>query len=187
MASLVQSLAWPICAVIGAALFRKPLEEALRRGIHRLKAGPFEMELFDRTLATTEAETDPIPLIVGPPSGADSSLSAELGTIIEASPAAAVMEAHARVERRLREMLEGTGLAGSRPQGIRQLARDAAASNLISSESVRAIDGITVMRNLAAHGTRGDVTPDRAVEYVSLAEAILYALQQPPTRRETNP
>lgn len=184
VASLVQSLAWPFSAAVAAALFRKPLEAALQRGIRRLKAGPFEMELFDQTLAKTEAETDPIPPTIGQSSA---SLSAELAPLIQASPAAAVMEAHARVESRLREIVAAEGLTASRPQGMRQLARDAAASNLISAESVRAIDGITIMRNLAAHGPRGEVTDDRAGEFIEIVEAILYTLDQPTSTRRSTP
>jgi hypothetical protein len=59
------------------------------------------------------------------------------------------------------------------------LARVAAHRGLITPETLRAIDGITFLRNLAAHGGPGGVTPERATEYVVYAKMILWVLNQP--------
>ena len=134
------------------------------------------MELFDRKLAETEADVDPIPRQSAPIA---EGLSVELAEVAVKAPGAAVMEAHARVERRVREILVEANLAPSRPIGVRQLAREAAHHGLISNESVRAIEGITVMRNLAAHGPSSDITADRAREYLDLVDAVMFGLVPP--------
>jgi hypothetical protein len=48
---------------------------------------------------------------------------------------------------------------------------------LITPETKDAIDGLSVMRNLAAHGGQEDITPQRAHEFVALAQGVLYAIQ----------
>jgi hypothetical protein len=176
VSSIVGSLAWPFAAVITAGVFRKQLREVLGTRLHRIKAGPVEMELFARKLAETEAEVDPIPAKTA--GALPEGVAADLGPIVDTSPAAAVMEAHARVERRLREILSDAGVNDTRP-GVRQLARTAAEKGLITGESVRAVEGITVMRNLAAHGQAHDLTPERAREYLDLVDAVLFSLGPP--------
>jgi hypothetical protein len=178
VSSIVGSLAWPVAAVITASVFRKQLREVLGTRLHKIKAGPVEMELFDRKLAETEAEVDPIPGPAKTSGALPEGVAADLGSIVATSPAAAVMEAHARVERRLREILSDAGMNDTRP-GVRQLARTAAEKGLITGESVRAVEGITVMRNLAAHGQAHDLTPERAREYLDLVDAVLFSLGPP--------
>ena len=179
VSSIVGSLAWPVAAVSTAAVFRKQLREVLGTRLHKIKAGPVEMELFDRALAETEAEVDPIPAQATTAGALGDGVAGELDSIVDTAPGAAVMEAHARVERRLREILDQAGVADTRPGGVRQLARTAAEKGLIPRESVRAVEGITVMRNLAAHGHTTDLTPQRAREYLDLVDAVLFSLDPP--------
>jgi hypothetical protein len=179
VSSIVGSLAWPTAAVIAASVFRKQLRDLLGTRLHRLKAGPVEMELFDRKLAETEAEVDPIPKPAKAAGMLPEGVAGELGSIVDTSPAAAVMEAHARVERRLREILAEAGVEETRSRSVRELARVAAEKELIPRESVRAVEGITVMRNLAAHGQGNDLTPSRAREYLDLVDAVLFSFGPP--------
>jgi hypothetical protein len=48
--------------------------------------------------------------------------------------------------------------------------------NLISAGTKEAIDGLRVLRNLAAHGQANDISPERAHEFVALTQAILFAI-----------
>ena len=99
------------------------------------------------------------------------------------------MEAYARVENELRRMLLDAGvLEGETRAGAVRLARIAAERELVTPETVRAIEGISVMRNLVAHRTadlhgRVDVTPEQARDYLALADAVLYAIRNPPRDR----
>jgi hypothetical protein len=46
----------------------------------------------------------------------------------------------------------------------------------ISEEALNAINGLSVLRNLATHGQVPDLNPTRALEFVHLADAVLFAL-----------
>jgi uncharacterized protein YutE (UPF0331/DUF86 family) len=65
--------------------------------------------------------------------------------------------------------------------GGRSLARLALDHGVINEETFKAIDGLSVMRNLAAHGA-DDLDTTRALEYLDLADAVLYAMRNQPRR-----
>jgi hypothetical protein len=48
---------------------------------------------------------------------------------------------------------------------------------LITAETQGAIEGLIVMRNLAAHEGQEDVSPQRAHEFIALAQGVLCAIQ----------
>lgn len=58
--------------------------------------------------------------------------------------------------------------------GLARLARE---KGLITAKSLQAIEGITVLRNLAAHGSAREITTEQAEEYLVLVDAIIYALR----------
>ena len=65
--------------------------------------------------------------------------------------------------------------------GFLDLAIEAREVGLISAASLEAIEGLTVMRNLAAHGrAQEDLDAARAIEYLDLADAVLYGLRHRP-------
>jgi hypothetical protein len=61
-------------------------------------------------------------------------------------------------------------------RGLASLVRE---RGLISDETLTAVEGLSVFRNLTAHGG-GDIGTDRAREYLALADAVLYALRSKP-------
>jgi hypothetical protein len=175
----VATLAWPIFALIAVFLFRDQLGRILATAgpLRRAKAGPLEME-WERQLA--EAEVDIEAVGVPRPTVAPE-LVEDLAPVAQASPTAAIMEAYARVEAELREMLKGKGLSELEMRaGGARLARVAARYGLVSEETVRAIEGIGVMRNLAAHGQPRAISSEQALDYLVLADSVLYAIRNPP-------
>jgi hypothetical protein len=86
------------------------------------------------------------------------------------------MEASKRIEYRLSEMLDGSGESSPRRLGTRELARLARERSLISDETLAAIEGMSVLRNLVAH-SRDDIGVDRALDYLALTDAVMYALR----------
>src|SRR5215216_2043806 len=104
---MTRALAWPAAAVIVAVVFRSQLRSLLSQPVSRLRVGPLEAE-WDRTVAEAQVELDQpgIPTPVPPPRGP---VSVELAEVAERSPTAAVMEAHATVERELRQLLLDAG------------------------------------------------------------------------------
>ena len=155
--------------------------------LRRLKAGPVELEFDElqaevreelaRSPELTEAQVPAPASQTGAPA---SSLREELSTLAELSPSAAVMEASKRIEYRLTEMLDGSGEPSPRRLGTRALARLARERGLISDETLAAIEGMSVLRNLVAH-SRDDIGVDRALDYFALTDAVMYALRSKPS------
>lgn len=185
VASLVGSLAWPAAVVAAVLILRAPLTRALSGPVKRWKAGPSGVEVeyhWQETIEETRAELEQSPeaaqLLAAPPG-----LDDDLARLVEASPRAAVMEAFARVEGGLRAAVGGD--ASKRYASARELAQVAKQRGNISEETLRSIEGLAVLRNLAAHDRVADLDAARAMEFVVLAEAVLYALhgaKRPPAQ-----
>jgi hypothetical protein len=146
--------------------------------LRRLRAGPVEME-FDRLLSEVGTE------LPAPRPGATarrdakSPLIDEFADIATVSPLAAVLDGHAAVEQALRELIDQVDPGQARHNvGAVRLTSAALARGLITPETAKAIEGITVMRNLVAHGGANDVTADRARDYLALVDAVLFSIRQ---------
>jgi hypothetical protein len=160
--------------VVGLAIvFRAQLSKLLDSPLRRFRAGPVELE-WDRVLANVEIE---VPSDVPATEGA-TGVAAELADLARKAPATAILQAFSQVEQRLRELI---GADGREPAavGAVALARVAAGRGLISPEAVKSVEGIAVLRNMAAH-TRTRVSDDQAVDYLNLVDAVLYTLNQKP-------
>ena len=178
-ASLVQSMVWPVAVVVLVILMRKPLGELLSHRLRWLKAGPVEAE-FDREAIKVREEVRRIPEVAAAePRQEPVSLAEELVPLADVSPRAAVLEAFARIEKRLEDLLETAGVPHPKRSGL-ALARLASSHNLISSETRDAVEGLSTLRNLAAHSPRDDIGVDRARDYVAMADAVLYAIRDKP-------
>jgi hypothetical protein len=139
----------------------------------RFKAGPVEVE-WSRAQAEVESEVGAPPV----PSPGDSTLNDQLGALAETQPALAVLGAYKEVERALMDALvDVDDPAKGRASGPR-LARLALEHRRIPPETANAVEAISVLRNLAAHGGSGEITPDRAREFLSMADAVRFAIEQ---------
>lgn len=114
------------------------------------------------------------------PPAPTTSLGEELSRLAEIAPETAVVTAYHRIEARLVEMLAGFDMLPISTLGGRGLARMARQKALISEETLGAIEGLSVLRDLTAHGG-GEIGVDRAREYLALADAVLYALRSKPS------
>lgn len=182
IASLVDSLAWPVAAAIVFLAFRRRLFEWLKERPQRLKAGPIELE-WDKAIARIEVDLDGVGAAPAARPEVERMVSSDLAGLAIDHPEAAVLEAHRRVEVVLIELLQGAGVQPP-SRGAAGLARIARDKGLINAETQRAIDGVSVLRNLTAHG-RENVTAAQAVDYLHLVDAVLFALRQPTRQPET--
>lgn len=176
ISQMTGSLAWPVFSLLIVLLLRKPIAKMLvLRPPSKVKAGPFEVE-WDKVLSEAETEVEPVTVAELP-----GSVRAELAAEAIATPAVAVLEAHATVERTLHEMLSTADVPSQETSraGAVGLARVAQRRDLISEESLRAVEGVSVLRNLAAHGSAREITTEQANEYLALVDAVLFALRQP--------
>jgi hypothetical protein len=172
-AEFIASIAWPLTALLIALLFRNPLTDALRTGSGALSAGPFRLEWEERA-AEIEADLGLPPSIS---KGKIGGAAGRLDEVAEVSPTGAVVEAFGQIELALRSLLDERGAKDlDRPWSVRHLAEVALEQKLISPETKDAIEGLSVMRNLAAHGGQKDLSSQRAHEFVALAQGVLYAI-----------
>jgi hypothetical protein len=178
-ASVVHSLAWPAGAVVIVTVLRRPISATLGRGVRRLRAGPVEVE-FAEELAEVRAELSRSPELAAAeiPALAEG-LPEDLARLADVSPQAAVMAAFSRIEARLVEVLDNAGAPSYSAAGGRALARLARRHELISDETLAVVEGLAVLRNLAAHGGE-NVSVGRARDYLALANAVLYVLRGKP-------
>ena len=175
IASLVDSLAWPAAALVIVLVFRRQIAQLLSAGrLRRLKAGPLDLE-FDRVSSEIETKLDlaaPLPAEHTPGTAAEA-----LAPMLESSPASAVMRAFGLVEAEVRTLLDAVGFTQLDGRwGATGLARRAKAAGLITEQALEAVEGVAVLRNLAAHRP-AEVSEQTAREYLALIDAVLFALR----------
>lgn len=175
-ATIVKAVAWPVVALVAVVLFRDKISALLTGSMKRLKVGPIEAE-WDRTLseAQVELEQPGVPPLDGSALPIDA--RRDLAQLATLAPAAAVMEGYANIERALRQLLENAEDPNALRTGASGLARLAVKQGLLNVETARAIEGLGVLRNLAAHGQAGDVTLERATDYLALVDGVLFVLR----------
>jgi hypothetical protein len=178
IAALASAVGWPLAAVVIVLVLRRPIARMLtERPPKRVRAGPFEAE-WDQAYAQAETEVQALPPAPEPELAADGgSLHDELGSEVRTAPAVAVLEAFARVEQELRKIVAPVNPERAARMSALGLARAAAQAELISPGAVPAIEALSVLRNLAAHGGAREITTEQAGNYLDLADACLTALR----------
>jgi hypothetical protein len=183
----IADLLWPLVVIAILYIFRhkivRLLEPAgpLRRA--KVTTSGAELEWWEGEVALTATAVEAAGVV---PDSAPPDLAEDLAADAERSPEVAIMEAYARVEAELRGMLQDAAVPERElSTGAARLARIAVERRLISEETASAVQGMSVLRNLAAHRSasrhgRVDVTTEQAQEYLVLADSVLYALRNPP-------
>jgi hypothetical protein len=143
-------------------------------------AGPVEFE-FQGILTDVEAQVETA--TQARPRGEPTTSSIEdLAAQANEDLAMAVFSGYVRLERALHELLQAAGHAPDDRRSSKELAHQAVSLGLITPETLNAFEGLTVLRNLVAHGRTDEVTEDRARDYLSLVDALLFSIRQGPKR-----
>jgi hypothetical protein len=169
IAALAQALAWPVGAVMVAVIFREALRKILNRELRRLKAGPVELEWSEKI---DEAQ-EQIKQEVAGDQAAIQTMPLRLRELAKLSPDDAVVASFREIESTLRGIVDGTDLGSKRP--IIELVKNAVDSGVISQTTSEAIHQLRRLRNLAAHD-HTDISYTEALEYIAIADAVMYAL-----------
>jgi hypothetical protein len=170
--ALVQALAWPVVVLIIALVFHRQVKTLLSEQLKRFKAGPVEVE-WERTTVSVETLVEPAPPRL---SATGRSLVGELGSVASQKPGWAILQAFDRVALTLRPVLAGDEPETERPYSrLPEKMRAALEAGRINPEAVRAVEGMLILRNLAAHEA-GEISPERAANYLALADAVIYSL-----------
>ena len=185
IASLVSSLAWPVAVLLIALAFRRQIAQLLSAGpLRRLRVGAVEAE-FERRAAEIETKVEYSPEMTAP--GYPMTVAAELAPVADVSPSAAVLEAFARVQQDIEARLRAVGFSQvDQRWGPVGLAQRAKAGGLITPQALEAIEGVAVLRNLAAHRP-DEVSRDAALEYLTLIDAVLFTLRSGGKNSPTSP
>jgi hypothetical protein len=163
----------------------EPLLENLRRTLRKELSlgtlGPRRTWLRISSTATWETTGAKVRARVLPKPGqataSEPRNSTELSELFDSKddPSTIVLAAFDQVDYVLRDLAHnyvGANISPGVP--VAPLAVD---QGLITPATAEALDGLRVMRNLAAHGS-GDVDEAKAREFVALADAVLYSIKR---------
>jgi hypothetical protein len=114
--------------------------------------------------------------------GAHGSLTEKFANMAVMSPSGAVVMAWIEVEKLLSEKMAAAGLREVRLSGAR-MAQAAREAGLISPETAEAVRGLATLRNLAAHGRADDLDSRQALDFLALADAVVFALNHDKPKR----
>lgn len=171
---MTRALAWPLAVFVILVIYRKTLPSLVDR-IRSLKYGNFEAAFTDQTVQVAENI-----------SGTSQSLSAsasgdhKLLLLAQQSPRAAVVEAWLQIERRLHAIAVQAGVETKPRSSITELLHSLRAAKAIAADTERALLGLLQLRNLAAHAPAEELSTQKAVDFVTLAGALLWTLDVPP-------
>ena len=180
IAKIIESIAWPVAAVILVMLLKAEIQSLLPF-IKRLKAGPLEAE-FERELRElrTSVETEPAqPSTEKPLSTAEQKLL----QLIEINPRSAILEAWQGVEAYARKLVIDLGIydPGSESRPLLDTYRAIAKANLLPLEDLALFHELRSLRNQAAHAEDFNPTKEAALNYVQLANRLRAKLGRPAT------
>ncbi len=176
LASVIDSLAWPVAIAFIVVFLRKPLRRLLERRI-RFKGLGVEAEFGDivREAEETLAQTE-----LPPPERTEGeiALSTELWPEISNAPRAAVIEAWLAVERELEALAEGAGLdLAERGWAPTALAGHLWQRGVIEPSLAAVLSDLKNARDVAAHIRPYTVERDEVIDYVKLAGRVRSALR----------
>jgi hypothetical protein len=167
IADMTGHLAWPTMVVAGLIVLRKPLL-ALLPELQRLKIKDFEFD-FSKTLDEAKREVEQITK----PSddGTLQPRTTKLTVAQEAMPAFAVLEAWHLIEKELTGLAIDAGIThqGAPAAG---LIRALGAEGLLDGPTLRALDDLRKLRNLATHTAPSGITEREALEYRETAKSV---------------
>ncbi len=170
IAKLVESLAWPIAAIVLVILFRREIV-SLAPYIRRLKAGPLEAE-FEREVRElrTAVEAKKPDAAVDQPVWQESAEK-----LAQVSPRSAILEAWRQTELAaiyaLRE--RRPELSDEKVRSTREVLRLLGETGLATPEEVALLNQMRFLRNQAGHIESFQPTYEAAMNFVQLAGHLM--------------
>ncbi len=173
---MTKALAWPFSAAALALSFRRPLSKLLDGiRLRRLKVGGTEAEFgagLDEVRGTIVAATAPGTTKSLPAPSAEKELP-------DFAPQGAVIWAWSQLEDQLKAAAIRVGVIPARSVSAMKVLDTLAKKTVLHPATVTSIHGLRNLRNLVAHSPEGrPVTPERAREYVTMVEAVVFSVTQ---------
>jgi hypothetical protein len=175
---------WPAVVLVVFLLLRKPIADLIPY-IEEFRFRELSMKFRQRlTMAEDQAavaQLPPPPIPSGPPSVKPLpepllSLPDYLYQLTAISPAAAILEAWARIEAEMRRRLAAAELPQGRT-GI-DLTRELVKAGILPQDARPILEDLRTLRNLVAHARRLDLAPDEGLRYLELGNRLLAAMNR---------
>lgn len=183
VADILGAIAWPIVFLVVLLAFRRPLQGALEHLIEfrfgstvakfAREGGEVGASLVESLVESTAAQ----------PTSGDRPVRPALRDLYagraDTNPLNAILLAYGAVESWYVQALTERGLEVQGPQwslGVDALARLAVKSGVLPQSTLKQVQGLSVMRNIAAHGKDDEVTSEQAREYLVLVDGLLALL-----------
>jgi hypothetical protein len=171
IAEMTKALAWPIAVVVVGLIFRRTISNLLE-GVRLRRIGKGEWSA-DFTAAAQEVWAE---LPSHPRQEAHlGEIDAETVRLADASPAAAISDVWGKLEQRVRS---SAAKAGVQQQLLPEILRGLTDKHIIRPATADGILGLRNMRNLAVHAPAERLTSTQAIEFINLAAALMWSLEQ---------
>lgn len=174
-ASAVGSLAWPVAAVIIAAIFHKQISGLLAK-IRKLNWGDASVELAEQLdkvedkARVIEAEAANPPVVPDQEEVPDDRFQA----LLAISPSAAILDAWKPVERKLVQLGKEHFGNGTKYSPANKIAEKLSANGVLMSSVVGMVDDLRKIRNDASHSKEVNTTD--AIRFQHLALQVMSLL-----------
>ncbi|MFZ3214392.1 MAG: hypothetical protein WA188_23035 [Terriglobales bacterium] len=175
IAEITKALAWPVGLITLGLIFRAHvggLLEGMR--LRRIKKGEWSAD-FEAGAQEVRADLPEASQTATRPAVVPGLLNEETEHLIDVAPAAAISQTWNQLEGLVAAAAMRAGIAAKLlPEVLRALVDKGA----IQSSVRDSILGLRNMRNLAVHAPGERVTPRQAREFVTMAEAVMWSLEQ---------
>jgi len=172
IASLVGSLAWPLAAVLIAALFRSQIS-ALMRKLRTLSFGSAQAD-FSEKLDQLEVESEAaVPAQGDVPEAPD--LSARFQQLLAVSPAAAILDSWREIEDEVARIAVRRGISTD-VRNMRKLMAAFVGQGILDPGAAHMFEDLRGLRNVAAHRSEQEITASDAIRFQELANRALARL-----------
>lgn len=176
ISKLIDSMAWPVAAVLLGLIFRKKLAELLPL-LRKVKAGPLEAEFEIATkqvlastaeLAAKERKPDT------PQIEDKSSLEDTASKLLTArsEPTATIIEGWSTLDGELHKLARQTGINGDPLLSEAKVYREIMASDVLPIETRNLVQDLRQLRNQVAHA-KVIPTPESAQDYLVLVQRVV--------------
>ena len=172
IAEIVKAVAWPLAAVVLALLFRKPVINLISGlKLRAIKSKGVEVE-FSEGIDELKKNVPAVP----PTATATHEVTAKLDVSVAASPIEAILRAWNDVE----GLLVASVAQGLVPSGfvMPDVLQSLVEKGIIRQSTCDSVIGLYHLRNLAAHAPDERIPPLKAREFVTMAGATKWALEQ---------
>ncbi|MCW8965067.1 MAG: hypothetical protein OQK82_00055 [Candidatus Pacearchaeota archaeon] len=170
----MESISWPVAAIVISFVLRKELGNLLSK-IKKIRHNETEVEFKEEIEVAKKEASKSLP--ESKPTKIERSRSVQLA---ELSPRGAIIEAWLNVEAALKEYAKrhGAQIDENKPFTIRALHFHSLDYNNVGKGVLNMLERLRRLRNDAVHLTDSEIETESAVEYIELANRVIYRIEE---------